>query len=553
MQGQDRSKACGSDAPGNQHPLAALGDAKVALIEVGAAGDIGFATPHFLVSVGRADLAMGDLSGRNFATCFPEADPPAASPSAAGCDGEGRFRAADGRVHKVMWSRNAAGGWIGVHQGETPLAATAENTDELTGLGNRTYLKSSFARLAAKGPEEIAEMTAIFLDLDHFKRVNDTLGHGVGDDLLCKVAVRLKKILRERDVVVRLGGDEFGILLPEGNAAAAEGIAVRIIKLLGRPFLVGGHQLTIGASLGLSPIRPGEDGPEKMLQRADIALYESKRLGRGRFRWFRDEMLETLKERREIENDLRKALHLDQFEVVYQPQHSFQQGEISGFEALIRWHHPLRGLVSPMQFIRVAEEIGEIIPIGAWVLGEACRVATTWPDHIGIAVNVSPIQFEDEGFVGIVEAALAASGLAAARLELEITETALLQSEEIVVQRMTRLRGLGVRISLDDFGIGYSSLNYLRKFPFDKVKIDQSFVREPFADETAHQIVKAVAQLGAAFGMSVLAEGVETTEQLARIRSHGCSDAQGYLLSAPMPQGSVAAYLAARGKAALSA
>jgi predicted signal transduction protein with EAL and GGDEF domain len=313
--------------------------------------------------------------------------------------------------------------------------------------------------------------------------------------------------------------------------------------VLARPFLVRGHQVIIGASIGLATLLPGETDPAELMRRADVALYKSKNSGRGCFSWFEDGMFTALNERRFLETDLRKALLLDQFELAYQSQFDFQTNSITGFEALLRWKHPDRGMVSPADFIPIAEETGEILKIGAWVLRQACRTAVSWPDNLMIAVNVSPVQFEADGFVESVLSALSTSGLAPCRLELELTETVLLTDDKIVIERMEALRAAGVNLSLDDFGTGYSSLNYLRKYPFTKVKIDQSFIREPVADENAHRIVTAVAGLGIAMGMSVIAEGVETEDQLSRIRLQGCSAAQGYLFSRPISGCDVAAYL----------
>ncbi|QYX56172.1 EAL domain-containing protein [Roseovarius sp. SCSIO 43702] len=533
----------GSSCPASDtHPSPEA--AAVSLLIVDEGGLVEYVTSNFLALIAAPDPEPATWIGRGFGECFPGNDLPVV-PSDT-CHAAGSFRGFDGLSWPMAWTHLPGGNWIGVHSAATRPERGPGQTDDLTGLGNRSHLKAAFTCLLGRQTGADTALTAIYLDLDHFKRVNDCLSHAVGDGLLRKVAERLRKILRSEDIPVRLGGDEFAILIPNLDVSAAEEIAQRIIKMLSRPFLVDGHQITIGASLGLARYDAHDEGLEPLLQRADIALYESKRKGRGRFHWYRREMSRALKERREIENDLRKALDLDQFQLVFQPQYSFEKGRVSGFEALIRWQHPDRGLVSPVQFIAIAEEIGLIVPIGSWVLETACLAACEWPAEISVAVNVSPLQFESDGFVDTVAEALSASGLAAERLELEITETTLLRNEASVIDVMRELRALGVRISLDDFGIGYSSLNYLRKFPFDKIKIDQSFVREPFADASAHQIVRAVAELGSAFGMSVLAEGVETVDQLSRIRAQGCSAAQGYLLAAPMPPAEIDAYLRAR-------
>ena len=406
-------------------------------------------------------------------------------------------------------------------------------------------MRPAFDDLRARSGAAPAVLTAACIDLDRFKAVNDTLGHAAGDDLLRKVARRLTSSVRASDVVIRMGGDEFSILFPDCADGDAEAMAQRIIDVIRRPFVVQGHQVIIGASIGLAHLEADETDPAELLRRADVALYRSKHAGRGCFYWFEKGMFAALEERRTLETDLRKALLLGQFALTYQSQFDFGRGAVTGFEALIRWNHPERGLVTPDAFIPIAEETGLIMRIGAWVLLEACRTAMVWPGDFHVAVNVSPVQFGADGFLESVHAALDGSGLAPQRLELELTESVLLIEDDVVITRMRALREIGVKLSLDDFGTGYSSLNYLRKYPFTKVKIDQSFVREPFADENAHRIVSAVAGLGTAMGMSVIAEGVETEAQLDRIRSQGCSAAQGYLLSRPIFADDIAAYLAA--------
>lgn len=524
--------------------LRGLFDANVGLIALSEQHDISFVNNKFLAALGREDANVGSVVGQVFQDVFATSHLP--SDAAQPAD-EGAAAVETQRPHpNVIWSSNPTGGWIGVvadNSVEPSRSALLFEPDELTGLGNRKHLKAHFGRMVQDAIPQSDGIVALFLDLDHFKQVNDTLGHAVGDGLLCKVAERLKKTIRRDDVIARVGGDEFAILLADRPLSAAEDVAARLIKMISRPFLIDGHQLTIGVSIGLAARLPEEQDPEKVLQRADIALYESKRSGRNRLSWFKDEMVVELAKRREIEIDLRKAVLLDQFKVVFQPQMNFQHQRVTGFEALIRWNHPQRGEIAPLDFIGIAEETGLIIDIGAWVLNEACRAAVAWPEDIAVAVNVSSIQFEDCGFIDAVQTALLASGLAPQRLELEITETALLTNEDVALKRMNDLRSLGVKISLDDFGIGYSSLNYLRKYPFDTVKIDQSFVREPFADENAHQIVEAVAQLGTAFGMNVLAEGVETIEQLERIRANGCASIQGYLIGRPIQPAEIASFL----------
>ncbi|MCV3271834.1 putative bifunctional diguanylate cyclase/phosphodiesterase [Roseobacter sinensis] len=538
------SSAAPSDDP-SVEILHGLRDAGVGLVALSANNEISFVNNAFLAAFDLPETECAAVLGKSFQDVCPTCPLPSSTLRRTG-DETGTADAASDRTAKIIWSSNSAGGWIGVVTAPPSQAARPAllfEPDELTGLGTRKHLKACFERMSEDADRRDQRIVALFVDLDHFKQVNDTLGHAVGDGLLCKVAERLKKTVRRDDLVARVGGDEFAILVSDRALPAAEDVAGRIIKMISRPFLIDGHQITIGASVGLAARLPNENDPDKMLQRADIALYESKRGGRNQFNWFKDEMFAELEKRREIEIDLRKAVLLDQFKIVFQPQMSFEQQKVSGFEALIRWDHPVRGEVAPLDFLSVAEETGLIVEIGTWVLAEACKTAVTWPEDIAVAVNVSSIQFEDDGFLTAVGSALEKSGLSPHRLELEITETTLLKNDSVVLERMNDLRALGVRISLDDFGIGYSSLNYLRKYPFDKVKIDQSFVREPFADENAHHIVEAVAQLGTAFGMNVLAEGVETVEQLARIRQNGCAAIQGYLIGRPIKPAEIGSFL----------
>ncbi|ABD54948.1 diguanylate cyclase/phosphodiesterase [Jannaschia sp. CCS1] len=523
------------------HVLRGLLTAQVGIVCLSDSGDISFVSREFLAAFGQQSLDPGTVIGQPYQAVFDAAlEPYDISETRKTALATGL--AVSKTQPDVAWSSNPAGGSIGILTGSaTELSQSAPmfEPDELTGLGNRKYLKACFEAIA----QEDSGAIALFLDLDHFKQVNDTLGHAIGDKLLCKVADRLRKSVREGDIVVRIGGDEFAILLINWDQSAAEDVAARIIKVIGRPFLIEGHQVTIGVSIGMAVRLPNERESEKLLQRADVALYESKRLGRNRFHWFKDAMLIELQQRRDTEIDLRKAVLLGQFGVVFQPQMNFQDQDITGFEALVRWNHPLRGVIAPIEFIEIAEETGLIVEIGTWVLAEACQAAAGWPEDIAVAVNISPVQFEDEGFMVSVQTALQKSKLQPHRLELEITEATLLSNEEAVLARMNELQGLGIKISLDDFGIGYSSLNYLRKYPFDKVKIDQSFVREPFADESSHQIVEAVAHLGSALGMTVLAEGVETHEQMERIRSKGCASIQGYLVGRPIPLDDITSFL----------
>jgi diguanylate cyclase (GGDEF)-like protein len=430
------------------------------------------------------------------------------------------------------------------------VASAAARTDPLTGLGNRRVLEESLGELlkGLGGDNTVAAVLAI--DLDRFKTINDTLGHPLGDALLKAVADRLRSVLREDDIAARIGGDEFGVIqIARNQPDAARALAKRLVDLLGRSYIVNGHLLNIGASVGVSLV-PGDGRDEAtVLRSADLALYRAKQTGRGTFCFFEPQMNAQMEERRNLELDLRRALAMREFSLAYQPQFNLATRQITGFEALLRWQNGTRGSVSPATFIPLAEEIGIIVPIGEWVIRAACQEAARWPENLHVAVNVSSIQFASPDLVPTVKSALAESGLDPQRLEIEITESVLLGDHETALGVLHEIRGLGVRVSMDDFGTGYSSLSYLRSFPFDKIKIDQSFVRGNKGDATGLAIVRAVAALGQSLGMTTTAEGVETEEQLAFITEHGCTDAQGYFISRPMPPADIAAYLSRQARA----
>ncbi len=406
--------------------------------------------------------------------------------------------------------------------------------DTLTGLPNRAFfaarLKEADVRLMRTGKG----FAVLAVDLDRFKQVNDTLGHSVGDALLCKVAERLQTTLKPGDSLARLGGDEFAVLQDGSEEPETATLARRIVDLVGRAYVVEGHLINIGASVGVA--RAPTDGvkADLLLKQADLALYRAKREGRDTFRFYKPEMTARMEARRQLELDLRKALAMREFELVYQPQMNLGSDRLVGCEALIRWIHPTRGTVSPTDFIPLAEEIGLIVAIGEWVIRTACQEAVRWPGDLSVAVNLSPAQFKSKKLVETVASALATSGLAPKRLELEITEGVLLQENDANLETLHALRDLGLRISMDDFGTGYSSLSYLRAFPFDKIKIDRSFVSGNGAEGDSMAIIRAIASLGASFGMTTVAEGVETAEQMQRIRDEGCTDVQGYLISRPI-------------------
>ena len=405
--------------------------------------------------------------------------------------------------------------------------------DALTGLPNRVLFREEMEKALVRVAR--GETVAVLcLDLDHFKSVNDTLGHPVGDGLLKAVAERLLACVRDTDTVARLGGDEFAILqagLDKPESAAI--LAQRLIDDVCEPYDIDGHEVVVGASIGIAIAPSDGDHPDQLLKNADMALYRAKSDGRRLYRFFEREMDARLQARRALELDLRKALADGEFELFYQPLIDLRTESISGFEALLRWNHPERGLVSPAEFIPLAEEIGLIVPLGEWVLREACLEAAKWPRRMKVAVNLSPVQFKRRNLAPAVVRALSASALSANRLELEITESVLLLEDDATVKTLHLLRGLGVRISMDDFGTGYSCLSYLRSFPFDKIKIDRSFVRDLAEKEDCAAIVRAVAGLGASLGITTTAEGVETVEQLAQVRAQGCTEAQGYLFSRP--------------------
>jgi diguanylate cyclase (GGDEF)-like protein len=408
--------------------------------------------------------------------------------------------------------------------------------DPLTGLADRRQFRERLAVALAGPVAEPAEGPGVLLiDLDRFKAVNDALGHPAGDALLQSAGRRLRSALRPGDTAARLGGDEFAVLLgqPSGRDAVAA-VAVRLVELLARPYIVRGQVAMVGASIGVALAPEDGDDPDTLLSRADLALYQSKAQGRGRYSFFAPELQARAEARRTLEVGLRAALPRGEFALHYQPQLDLGACRLSGFEALLRWQRPEIGLVPPNDFIPLAEEIGLISGIGAWVLRMATAEAARWPAPLCVAVNVAPQQFQDGQLVGTVRAALEAASLPGERLELEITESALLEDGGWgTMGQLQALKAMGVRISLDDFGTGYSSLSQLRSFPFDRVKIDRSF-----ADDTA--VVRAVAALGASLGMRTTAEGVETAAQLERIRAEGCTEAQGYLLGRPVPAAELA-------------
>jgi diguanylate cyclase (GGDEF)-like protein len=447
-----------------------------------------------------------------------------------------------GRALAVSHEPMADGGWVATFEDisdrrrvEARIDFMAHH-DALTSLPNRLLFHERLQEAVERRRQTGDGLALLCLDLDHFKNVNDTLGHPSGDVLLESVAQRLLQCVREDDIVARLGGDEFAILQSRADQPeAAEAMARRIVEVLRDPYDVEGQRAIVGVSVGIAIADSEATSADMLLKNADMALYRAKADGRGTYRFFETGMDVHIQARRAIELDLREALERNELELFYQPMFNLKAGRVNGFEALLRWRHPVRGMISPAQFIPVSEEVGLIVPIGAWVLARACADAALWPADMTVAVNLSPVQFGSAGLITAVRSALEDSELAPHRLELEITESALLRDSERVLLILHELRSLGVHAALDDFGTGYSSLSYLRSFPFDKIKIDQSFVREMGRRPDCLAIVNSVAGLAHKLGMTTTAEGVETEEQLAQVRDAGCTEAQGYLFDRPRP------------------
>ena len=487
--------------------------------------------------------AAGNLPGRDLATLERDAR----AGFAAGQLVVDQCVMGSGRVLAVRHVPMAAGGWVCTYEDITERnrsvarIAHMSRHDVLTDLPNRAALQDAVRAACA---DVFANVAVHCVNLDRFKTVNDTNGYAVGDAVLCEVAKRLRQSVRDGDAVARLGADEFAIIQTGGDdLGAVTALAARLIAVMAQPFTIDQCDVVIGASIGIAVSSPDERDPEHLLRNADLALDRAKLDGGGVWRIFVPEMDAAAQSRRTLEADLRQALIRNEFELFYQPLVSLAERRVKSFEALIRWRHPISGLVPPDRFIPLAEEVGLIVPIGEWVLRTACAEAMRWPTNVGVAVNLSPIQFMQSTATGSiaeqVEAALRDSGLSPARLDLEITESLLLQESEPTVQALHRLRALGVRISLDDFGTGYSSLRYLNSFPFDKLKIDKSFVRGLPSGEDSAAIVRAIAGLGLSLGIATTAEGVETLEQLNLLIADGCTEVQGYFFSPPRPASDV--------------
>ena len=408
--------------------------------------------------------------------------------------------------------------------------------DGLTGLSNRVLFRDRLTHALSVAERTGHGLALLCLDLDGFKAVNDLLGHPVGDLVLIEAANRMAVCLRDSDTVARLGGDEFAIVQSfSEQPRGAAGLADRVVRLLAEPFEVGGHRVDIGTSVGIALYPSDAHTPETLLRNADLALYRAKHDGRGVYRFFEQQMDERLQQRRVLEQDLRGAMLRDELRLHYQPLRDSATLQVDGFEALLRWQHPRRGMVSPAEFVPVAEECGLIGAVGEWVLETACAEAASWTSPWRVAVNLSPLQFRQPHLAETVRDVLARCGLPASRLELEITEGILIDDAERALATLRQLKSLGVQIALDDFGTGYSSLSYLRRFPFDRLKIDASFVQALGDGGEADAIVRAIVALGRSLGLYITAEGVETPDQLTALRAQACDQVQGFLLGRPMP------------------
>ena len=447
----------------------------------------------------------------------------------------------DGRVICIVNQPTGDGGWVATHEDVTEQKRAEERIsyaahhDALTGLPNRKQFYEQLEQVL-KRARRGEQAAVLYLDLDHLKRVNDTLGHPAGDKLLKGVAERLRGCIGDVGLVARLSGDEFAIILPSLNRPSdAADLAMRARNIIHTPFDLDGHQVVVDISIGISIAPNDATELNEILKTADIALYEAKNTGRGTYCFYQTEMNERMQTRSKLERDLQIALTNGEFELFYQPVVSLADNKIKSFEALLRWHHPSRGLVSPTEFIPVAEETGLIVPLGEWVLRTACAEAAKWPNDIGVAVNVSALQLTSKNLVNAVVGAIASGGLPANRLILEITESVFLQDTFVNLATMKSLHELGVRFSMDDFGTGYSSLGYLMSFPFSKIKIDRSFIAGLPDKPESRAIVRAIADMARNLGIRVIAEGVETAEQREQTRLLGCTDIQGYLISVPRP------------------
>lgn len=446
----------------------------------------------------------------------------------------------------------AAAGLLGVRQiRASARLAEAESYrarhDLLTGLPNRIRFGEEIERAMIRDKRFGEGFAILLLDLDRFKQINDTLGYSLGDNLIRDVAARLRSCVRETDLIARIGGDEFAIVQkPVGDLSETPALAAKLLDVIAQPYDLGGDQVVIGVSIGAALVPAGETDPDGLLRQVDLALQNAKQDGRGIFRLYEPEMEAKRLARHAFERDLRQALEDGEFELVYQPILDLRTNRLAGFEALVRWRHATRGLVSPNEFIPVAEETGLIGTLGRWILQQACREAVGWPAPLKVSVNVSPVEFRLGGVLTSITQVLASSGLPAHRLGLEITESVLLEDRN-ALDALHRIRALGVSVSLDDFGTGYASMSYLRRYPFDRIKIDQSFVQEIHRSSDSTAIVHAILDLAQRLGMMTTAEGVECEEQLNILRSAGCTEAQGYWIAKPLPAHEIDSFLSRSG------
>lgn len=495
---------------------------------------LGRAGTH-LVTILKARIAAGTSAGDDPAAYLRER----LLVAAEGVNSSAVHQLGNGRVMSVAHKAMADGAWVTMHKDITELhsmqAELAHQAyhDALTGLPNRNFfyqrLGQAFETLHAGG-----SFTVLCLDLDGFKAINDSMGHASGDNLLRQVAARLSDCTGDTGVVGRMGGDEFAVLLPGGTRDSALALARSILDAIRRPFDIDDHAVLVGVSVGIAMAPEDGAGADALLKSGDLALYSIKRGRRGGYSFFEPDLAKTLSARSSMERDLRRALANGEFELFYQPVLNLAAQKIVGFEALLRWRHPTEGLILPADFVPLAEELGLIMPIGEWVIREAFTEAARWPASMRIAVNVSTVQFERGSLVGVLVNALAASGLAPDRVEIEITETLFLEQSEINLDILHQLHALGLKVALDDFGTGFSALSYLLAFPFDKIKIDGSFVRALDSTAGAHIILRSVADIGQRMGMVTTAEGIETAEQLRSVRALGYTEAQGFLIARPM-------------------
>ena len=449
----------------------------------------------------------------------------------------------DGRFILVTRQPMADGGWLATHEDITERRrAEAEivhlaRHDALTGLANRAEFNAKLEEASKRLKRNGGAVTVMMIDLDRFKAVNDTLGHPAGDQLLVEVGQRLQSTIREIDVLARLGGDEFAIIQEGGpnQHEAAIALALRIIDAISQPFDLNGNRANLGTSIGIVLAPEHETDPEGLLKRADLALYDAKANGRNDYRFFQNELLEVADTQRTAEIELRDAIERQEFELHYQPVVDAKTRTLCGVEALVRWRHPAKGLIGPDKFVPLAESTGLIVPLGEWILRRACADAASWPAHVKLAINISAIQFKKDDLFEVILSTLVETGFTPGRLELEITETSLLENQEAHLTTIRQLKNLGISMALDDFGTGYSSVNYLANFPFDKIKIDKSFTQGVLTRRDCKAVVASTLALAQGLGTVTTAEGVETEEQLEYMRAAGVDLVQGYLFGRPVP------------------